>query len=93
MKKFRFEGFQQDAFGGAFPLFTEVIETSEYSAELLQSWTNTEYGTTLGGRSLFEMGYIIPAFPILQDTPKGEVFEFEQRETIDIPSKDKILDS
>ena len=89
MKKFRFEGFQQDAFGGAFPLFTEITEV--WNTKLLRRVE--EFGTTLSGRSIFERGYILPSFPELQDISKGEIFEFKERETIDIPSKNKILDS
>ena len=90
MKQFRFEGFQQDAFGGAFPLFTEVLRNAgDYSSGFLE---DTGYGTTLSGRGIFEMGYILPSFPELQKINKGEILEFKERKTIDIPSKDKILD-
>lgn len=85
-KKFRFEGFQQDTFGGAFPLFT--VFTEVWNKKLLRRVET--FGTTLSGRGIFEMGYIVPAFPILKDTAKGEIFEFEQRKTIDISSKDRL---
>ncbi len=80
--KFEFAGFQDDAVGGVFPLFTVTHRFIAHPV-LIQ-------GTTLSGKGLFQQGFIIPSYTELDKLFKGDTVALRYRETENVSLENKI---